>query len=118
MPVRGEAPDGDTRGRAATAVPDLPLRQIAWTFLSIGARSFSLAALSEAREQVTARRRWFTDEAFLQGVGLAQLMPGAPTVNLAAYLGFRLRGLPGAAVAALSFLLPCFLLMLLLSDLT
>src|SRR3989337_4521735 len=51
----------------------------------------------------------------MQGLGLAQLLPGAPTVNLSSYLGFRLRGLPGAAVATVCFLTPCFLLMLLLS---
>ena len=51
----------------------------------------------------------------MQGLGLAQLMPGAPTVNLSSYLGFRLRGLPGAAMATVFFLIPCFLLMLLLS---
>jgi chromate transporter len=44
-------------------------------------------------------------------------MPGAPTVNLSSYLGFRLRGLPGAAAATVCFLIPCFLLMLLLSHL-
>jgi chromate transporter len=51
----------------------------------------------------------------MEGLGLAQLLPGAPTVNLSSYLGFRLRGLPGAAVATVCFLTPCFLLMLLLS---
>lgn len=93
------------------------LRHIALTFLRIGMGSFSLAALGEAREWVTKKRRWFTDEEYLQGLGLAQLLPGAPTVNLSSYLGFRLRGLPGAAAATVCFLVPCFLLMLLLSHL-
>jgi chromate transporter len=64
---------------------------------------------------MTEKRRWFTDDEYMQGLGLAQLLPGAPTVNLSSYLGFRLRGLPGAAVATVCFLVPCFLLMLLLS---
>lgn len=93
------------------------LLEIARTFLGIGLASFSLAALGEAKKWVTEKNRWFTEEEYLQGLGLAQLMPGAPTVNLSAYLGFRLRGLPGAAAATVSFLLPCFALMLLLSHL-
>ncbi|OAT80724.1 chromate transporter [Desulfotomaculum copahuensis] len=93
------------------------LRDIARTFLGIGLASFSLAALGEAKRWVTEKRKWFTDEEYMQGLGLAQLLPGAPTVNLSAYLGYRLRGLPGAAVATVSFLLPCFVLMLLLSHL-
>jgi len=73
--------------------------------------------LGEAKSWMTKKRRWFSDEEYMQGLGLAQLMPGAPTVNLASYLGFRLRGLPGAAAATVCFLIPCFLLMLLLSHL-
>lgn len=96
-------------------VPRVKLWQIAHTFLGIGLASFSLAALGEAKHWMTKKRRWFSDEEYMQGLGLAQLMPGAPTVNLSAYLGFRLRGLPGAAAATVCFLIPCFLLMLLLS---
>ncbi|HLB94866.1 MAG TPA: chromate transporter, partial [Nitrospiria bacterium] len=96
-------------------VSRVKLRHIARTFLGIGLSSFSLAALGEAKRWVTEKRRWFTDDEYMEGLGLAQLLPGAPTVNLSAYLGFRLRGLPGAAVATVCFLIPCFLLMLLLS---
>jgi chromate transport protein ChrA len=97
--------------------PRVKLWHMARTFLGIGLASFSLAALGEARNWMTKKRRWFTDEEYMQGLGLAQLMPGAPTVNLSSYLGFRLRGLPGAAAATVFFLIPCFLLMLLLSHL-
>ena len=100
---------------ALCEVSRVKLRHIARTFLGIGLSSFSLAALGEAKSWVTGKRRWFTDDEYMEGLGLAQLLPGAPTVNLSAYLGFRLRGLPGAAVATVCFLTPCFLLMLLLS---
>ena len=102
---------------ATGEVPQVKLWQIARTFLGIGLASFSLAALGEAKNWMTKKRRWFSDEEYMQGLGLAQLMPGAPTVNLSSYLGFRLRGLPGAAAATVCFLIPCFLLMLLLSHL-
>src|SRR5208282_3049379 len=98
-------------------MPRVKLWDIARTFLVIGLTSFSLAALGEAKNWMTKKRRWFSDEEYMQGLGLAQLMPGAPTVNLFCYLGFRLRGLPGAAAATVWFLIPCFLLMLLLSHL-
>jgi len=100
---------------ARREVPRVKLRHIALTFLGIGLSSFSLAALGEAKSWMTEKRRWFTDDEYMEGLGLAQLLPGAPTVNLSSYLGFRLRGLPGAAVATVCFLIPCFLLMLLLS---
>jgi chromate transporter len=105
----------DQQEIAPNIAPQIALWQIAHTFLLIGLASFSLAALDEARRWVTQKRKWFTEDEYFQGVGLAQLLPGAPSVNLCAYLGFRLRGLPGAAAATLSFLTPCFVLMLLLS---
>jgi chromate transporter len=108
----------ETRKQAAPPdVGQVKLRHIARTFLGIGLASFSLAALGEAKNWMTRKRKWFTDEEYMQGLGLAQLLPGAPTVNLSSYLGFRLRGLPGAAAATVFFLIPCFLLMLLLSHL-
>jgi chromate transporter len=107
----GQEPD------VSCEMPRVKLWHIALTFLGIGLASFSLAALGEAKNWMTKKRRWFTDEEYMQGLGLAQLMPGAPTVNLSSYLGFRLRGLPGAAAATVFFLFPCFLLMLLLTHL-
>jgi chromate transporter len=98
-------------------VPRVTLWRIAHTFLGIGLASFSLAALGEAKNWMTKKRKWFTDDEYMQGLGLAQLLPGAPTVNLSSYLGFRLRGLPGAVTATVFFLIPCFLLMLFLSHL-
>ena len=93
---------------APTEVPRVKLWHIARTFLGIGLASFSLAALGEAKNWMTNKRRWFTDEEYMQGLGLAQLLPGAPTVNLSSYLGFHLRGLPGAAAATIFFLIPAF----------
>jgi chromate transporter len=91
------------------------LRRLGSAFLAIGLASFSLAALGEAKTWLSERRRWFTSEEYVQGLGLAQLLPGAPSVNMMSYFGFRLRGLPGAATAAVSFLLPGASSMLLLS---
>jgi chromate transporter len=115
--MAGTAASADRQEIAPKMAPQIPLWQIAHTFFLIGLASFSLAALGEAKQWVTQKRKWFTDDQYLQGVGLAQLLPGAPTVNLSAYLGFRLRGLPGAAAATLSFLTPCFVMMLFLSHL-
>jgi chromate transporter len=42
--------------------------------------------------------KWMTNEQFLQGLGLAQSMPG-PLFNFSAYLGAVYKGVPGALVA-------------------
>lgn len=57
------------------------------------------------------KKNWLTDEQYLNGLALSQLLPGAPTVNLNTYIGYFLRGFPGALVASIFFVIPCFLAM-------
>lgn len=93
------------------------LREIAKTFLHIGLVSYSLTALGEAKKALVDKKYWLTDEEYLNGLALSQLLPGAPTVNLNTYIGYLLRGLPGAITASIFFVMPCFLLMVLLTHL-
>ncbi|HUW63587.1 MAG TPA: chromate efflux transporter [Spirochaetia bacterium] len=93
------------------------LLHLAAAFLHLGLSSFSLAVFNEARRQFVERRQWLTLEEYLEGVALAQLLPGAPALNLVSYLGHRLRGLAGSLTAAVCFLLPGFTTMVLLTEL-
>ena len=95
----------------------ISLFEIAKTFLHIGLISFSLAALGEAKKVFVEKKNWITDEEYLNGLGLSQLLPGAPTVNLNTYIGYFLRGFPGALVACIFFVLPCFVSMVVLTHL-
>ena len=49
--------------------------------------------------------RWMTDNQFLQGLGLAQSMPG-PLFNFSAYLGAVYKGVPGALISYLGLFSP------------
>lgn len=93
------------------------LFEIAKTVFHIGLVSFSLAALGEVKRSLVDKKRWMTDEEYLNGVALSQLLPGAPAVNLNTYIGYFLRGFPGALVASIFFVIPCFVLMVLLTHL-
>ena len=61
------------------------------------------------------QRRWLDEGIFRDGVALCQTIPGATAMQTAAYVGFRVRGVAGAAVSFLGFGLPAFLLMVGLS---
>jgi chromate transporter len=50
-----------------------------------------------------------------EGLALVQLYPGPIMVDFTAYVGYKLRGVPGALLATLGFILPSFVLMLILS---
>ena len=93
------------------------LFEIAKTFLHIGFVSYSLAALGEAKKSLVDKKNWMTDEEYLNGVALSQLLPGAPAVNLNTYVGYFLRGFPGALVASIFFVIPCFVSMVVLAHL-
>ncbi|WNQ11206.1 chromate efflux transporter [Paenibacillus aurantius] len=52
---------------------------------------------------------WVSREDFMAGYGAAQAVPG-PLFTFAAYLGARMSGIPGAALATAAIFLPAFLL--------
>ena len=82
-------------------------------FLKIGALTFGggIAMLALMQEQVVDQMHWLTSREFLDGLSLGQLTPG-PTLMIAAYVGYKVAGITGAAVSALSMFLPAFILML------
>ncbi|AET69036.1 chromate transporter, chromate ion transporter family [Desulfosporosinus orientis DSM 765] len=95
----------------------ISLFDIAKTVLHIGLASYSLAALGEAKKTLVEKKHWLTDEEYLNGIALSQLLPGAPAVNLNTYIGYFLRGFPGSLIATIFFILPCFTLMVILAHL-
>jgi chromate transporter len=92
-----------------------------WTlftlFLRIGSTAFGgfMALIAVVQNHVVERRKWLTPEEMLDGVSLATVLPGPVAVNTVAYVGHRLRGIPGALACTIGVILPSFLLMLALS---
>jgi chromate transporter len=87
-------------------------------FLHLGVTAYGgLAMVEPIRQRVVKEKGWLNQKEFLDGLALCQMVPGATVVQLAAYVGYRLRGTPGALAAAAGFILPAFVLMLGLSAL-
>ncbi len=70
-------------------------------FAHIGMMSFGGGLAAWTRREVVQTRGWLTEQQFLSGYALSQLVPGATNVNLAVFIGTQMRGVPGA--------LACFL---------
>jgi chromate transport protein ChrA len=87
------------------------------SFLQVGCTSFGggLAVVAQLRALALQKRKWFTEHEFAEGMALAQSLPGSMANNVAAYVGLRLRGWRGAAVAVAGLILPSMLLMILLA---
>ena len=80
-------------------------------FATIASTSFGGGQKAQIR-RAAERRGWIDDKQFIEGLEVAELMPGANLVNLAIYIGGRMRGFPGAAAGFLGVTLPPFTIVL------
>ena len=98
---------------AALAEPQKPpsLLNIALTFAAISSTAFGGGQKASIRHQVTTKG-WMDSEEFMDGLELAQVLPGPNILNLAIYCGQRTRKLPGAIAAFLGASVPPFLIVL------
>ena len=86
------------------------------SFLLLGSHAFGGPAMVVyIKELATVRNRWLTSEEFEEGVALCQSLPGAISMDVAAYVGFKAGGTTGAFMAYLAFGLPAFVLITLLT---
>lgn len=87
------------------------------SFLKIGVVGFGggVAVLAMIRSLTVRKRGWLTDSEFAEAVALAQSLPGTSAGNSVSYIGLRLRGWRGAAVAMSGFILPSMLIMIALA---
>jgi len=87
------------------------LLEIALTFASISSTAFGGGQKASIRHQVT-NKGWMDSDEFMEGLELAQVLPGPNILNLAIYCGQRTRQLPGAFAAFLGAGIPPFLIVL------
>ncbi len=92
----------------ATAGPVM-LAPLFLVFLQIGAvlcgSGYVLYALLEA--QLVSNHHWLTERQLLDAITMGQLTPG-PLFPTATFIGYTLRGFPGAVVATVGIFLPAF----------
>lgn len=79
-------------------------------FAKIGAVLFGsgYVLLAFLRADLVERRGWLTETQLLDAVAVGQVTPG-PVFSTATFVGYLLRGLPGAAVATVGIFVPAFL---------
>ncbi|MDD1655807.1 MAG: chromate efflux transporter [Methanomicrobiales archaeon] len=98
--------------------PPPPVTTIFSAFLLLGATAFGGPAMvPHIGRMAVEREGWLTDGEFRNGVALCQSIPGATAIQMAGYVGYRLRGIPGALAAYTAFALPAFLVVMVLSAL-
>ena len=83
-------------------------RQLFGTFWRIGWLSFGgpAAQIALMHAELVERQRWLTERQFLRALSLCMLLPGPEAMQLAAYAGWRLRGIAGGLITGGLFVLP------------
>ncbi len=93
------------------------LRQLVTYFLVLGTVGFGgpIALAGYMQRDLVERRRWIAKEDYLEGLALAQLAPGPLAAQLAIYIGWVRGRVLGATLVGIAFVLPSFVMVLVLS---
>ena len=91
---------------AARTNPPPSLWRLFWVFLVMGATSIGGGVVGYLRSGLVIRQRWIDDATFVELLSISQTLPGLNATNMSILVGDRLRGTPGAVLAALGMCLP------------
>src|SRR5437879_11157346 len=96
---------------------EVSLAQFVGYFLWLGTVGFGgpIALAGHMQQDLVDNRGWGRKEDYLEGLALAQLAPGPLAAQLAIYLGYIRAGMLGATAVGVAFVLPSFLMVLVLS---
>jgi chromate transporter len=100
---------------APPATGEVSCWQIARLFARVGLTSFGGGLSAWIYREVVTDRRWLSESEFLGALTLGQVLPGANVVNLAIYIGHRLRGARGSMAAACALTVPPMIVIVLLA---
>src|SRR5688500_6244873 len=98
-------------------VPAEPLALLFLRFLRFGALAWGgpVAQIAMIRQELVDEEHWVDNAHFNRVLAVYQVLPGPEAHELCVYFGMRSGGRWGAVLAGLGFMLPGFVLMLLLS---
>ena len=102
-------PSTDASRPQPTSLPDL-----FWSFTVLALQGFG-GVLAVVQRELVERKRWLTQDEFIEEWAVAQIMPGPNVVNLSLMIGGRYFGLRGALTALAGMLTVPLLLVLMLA---
>lgn len=85
-------------------------------FLKLGTVGFGgpIALVGYMQKDLVEDRGWLSKEEYLRGLAMSQLAPGPLAAQLAMYIGYVKSGFLGATIVGIIFVLPSFLMVVLL----
>lgn len=91
--------------------------EVARLFLKLGTIAFGgpAAHIAMMQDEVCHRRRWMSEQRFLDFLGAANLIPGPNSTEMAIYLGYERAGWKGLIAGGVCFILPAMLIVMVLA---
>jgi chromate transporter len=91
--------------------------QLFFTMLKIGCVAFGggYAIIALLESEFISKHGWVGHDEFMDVVAIAESTPGPIAINVATYIGYKLGGFLGAAIATVGICLPSFGIMYLVS---
>ena len=85
-----------------------------WTFVKVSAFTIGggMAMVAVVRDILVVKRKWMSEDEFMDILAISQTLPGLMAVNTAIFVGYRLMGTKGSIVATLGSILPPFIIIL------
>ncbi len=91
-------------------------KEIAASLFRLGATSYGGPAIMGVMQaELQERRQWVSKERFLEGLAVANMLPGATATQLGIFLGYARGGWWGGVLGGICFVLPAFFIMLALT---
>jgi chromate transporter len=87
-------------------VPRVGLFELALTFNHIALASFGGGLSAWSREVIVVEKEWMGEAEFLSAMTMCRILPGANQVNMAVFVGTKMRAWPGAIAAVVGL---CFM---------
>lgn len=102
---------------AQSARPQVTYGELIRLFVRLSVTAFGgpVAHIALAEEEVVNRRQWLTRDHFLDLIAATNLIPGPNSTEMMIHIGYVMRGIPGAIVTGACFIIPAFLITLVLS---
>jgi chromate transporter len=108
--------NGEERKDDGNSLTPVGLWQLVLYFLRLGALGFGgPIALAGYMQRDLIERRWVTEQEFKEGLAFSQTCPGPLAAQLAMWMGFIRHGVIGASLTGIVFILPAFLIVLVVS---
>ena len=106
------SPGTGSRGKKTVS-----LSELAFVFSKLGVIAFGgpAAHIAMMEDEFVRKRRWITEEGFLDRVAAASLIPGPSSTEVGIFIGHSLRGWAGLVVAGSCFIIPAAILVSLIA---